>query len=71
MPLVRVAAARAEVVQEQQKPWLAYTLFPLASMAQPQVGAVANGSSTQLPIGLLPPVLIMACARTDLVGRLE
>ena len=61
VPLVRVAAARAEDVHEQQKPWLAYTLFPLASVAQPQVGVVLKGSSLQDVIGLPPPVLMMAC----------
>ena len=53
----------AEEVQEQQKPWLAYTFFPLASVAQPQVGEVLKGLSTQPEMGLPPPVLMIACAQ--------
>ena len=45
-------------------------LFPLLSVAQPQVGAVAKGSSLQVVIGLLPPVLMIACiAYTSLMAR--
>ena len=63
MPLPRVAAARAEEVQEQQKPWLAGMRAPLASVAQPQVGVSLRGPSLQEDMGKFAPVLMIACAR--------
>ena len=61
MPEPRVAAASAEAVHEQQKPWLASMRLPLMSVAQPQVGLALRGPSSQDDMGKFAPVLIIAC----------
>lgn len=72
MPVPSVAAARAEAVQEQQKPWLASRRLPVASVAHPQVGLLPRGSSSQDEMGKFAPVLMMACAsRTPVCMAIE
>ena len=60
VPLPSVAAASAEEVHAQQKPWLPYTLLPPALVAQPQVGLELRGPSSQVELPTDPPVLITA-----------
>ena len=62
VPLPRVAAAKAEEVQEQQKPWLANTLLPLASVAQPHVGLVLRPPASHVFSARFAPVRMTACA---------
>ena len=63
VPLPSMAAASAEEVQEQQNPWLAYTLLPLASVAQPQVGLALRAPSSQVELPNLAPVRMTAWVR--------